>query len=63
MVFDAMTSFFKQVTLSKYRESSGYKAICGLRETKFNVTTEDKNNSVKKLNGMNPEFRQFAKRR
>lgn len=62
-VFDAKTPVLKQVTLSKYRESSKYKAICGLREPKYNVTLEDKNSSVKKLNGMNPEFRPFAKRR
>ena len=62
-VFDAKTLVLKQVTLCQSLDNSEKQGIFRLREPKYNVTLEDKNRSVKKLNGMNPEFRQFAKRR
>ena len=62
-VFDTKTPVLKQVTLCQSLDSSEKQGIFRLREPKYNVTLEDKNRSVKKLNGMNPEFRQFAKRR
>ena len=62
-VFDAKTPVLKQVTLCQSLDNSEKQGIFRLREPKYNVTPEVKNRSVKKLNGINPEFRQFAKRR
>ena len=62
-VFDAKTPVLKQVTLCQSLDNSEKQGIFRLRKPKYNVTLEDKNRSVKKLNGMNPEFRQFAKHR